>query len=68
MQSTNLGSRVNGISTEVASANRELTTPSIFLNAPTNNNVQNNNNVQGGGSQAETYNTEFNELLKLSLS
>lgn len=68
MQSSNLGSKVNSASTEIASANRELTTSSIFLNAPTNNNVQNNNNVQSGGSPAEVFNNQFNELLRLSLS
>jgi hypothetical protein len=38
-----------------------------IVNAPTNNNIQNNNNVQGG-NVADTFNNQFNELLKLSMS
>ena len=61
-------SQLETASSAVTDANRELASAPAVVIAPTNNNVQNNNNVQGGGSPAETYNTEFNELLKLSLS
>jgi hypothetical protein len=67
MQGTSLGSRVNGMSTEVADASRSLTTSPFIVNAPVNNNVQNNNNVQGG-NVADTFNNQFNELLKLAMT
>lgn len=65
--SPNLGSRVNQNSVQLADANREMTGAPIIVNAPTNTNVQNNNNTQGGGSPAETYNAQFNDLLKLAM-
>lgn len=67
MKSSNLGSRVNQNSVQLADANREMTGAPIIVNAPTNTNVQNNNNTQGGGSPAETYNAQFNDLLKLAM-
>lgn len=68
MQGSSLGSRVNQSSIQVADASREASGAPIIVNAPTNNNVQNNNNVQSGGSPAEVFNNQFNELLRLSLS
>jgi hypothetical protein len=67
MQGTSLGSRVNGISTEVADANRASARGEVIVNSPVSTNVQNNNNVQGGGGVASTFNDQFNELLKLSM-
>lgn len=67
MQGTSLGSRVNGISTEVADAGRTLSRGEVIVNSPVNTNVQNNNNVQGGSGVANTFNDQFNELLKLSM-
>jgi hypothetical protein len=67
MQGTSLGSRVNGISTEVADASRVLSRGEVIVNSPVNTNVQNNNNVQGGRGVASTFNDQFNELLKLSM-
>jgi hypothetical protein len=67
MQGTSLGSRVNGISTEVADASRSLSRGEVIVNSPVSTNVQNNNNVQGGGGVASTFNDQFNELLKLSM-
>jgi len=68
MQSSNLGSRVDTASVD-GMYQREVARfgmPTI-VNAPVSNNVQNNNNVQGG-NVADTFNNQFSELLKLSMS
>lgn len=67
MQSSNLGSKINGISTDVVDAGRTLSRGEVIVNSPVNTNVQNNNNVQGGGGVSSTFNDQFNELLKLSM-
>jgi GH24 family phage-related lysozyme (muramidase) len=60
------GDQLMAASSAISDSRQQIESQPIVVNAPVNNNVQNNNNVQGG-NVADTFNNQFNELLKLSM-
>jgi GH24 family phage-related lysozyme (muramidase) len=66
-QTSGRSDQLMAASSAVSDSKQEMTAQPIIVDASTKNNVQNNNNVQGG-NVADTFNNQFSELLKLSMS